>query len=198
MVEVVNLQAKGYKSYVNYTKPNKTVYEAPVKLNPHVNELNKNNQSLFQVLNPLEEVKHEQLSPKENKKVNKWLKTLTLSASSFLIALPVSAQEKIAKVEPEVSTVLSELPSQADLMEIARWAIGYSTVAIVAGGVVWIVATRVLQFPAIKKYRDMALEIATNTIKGITEALLIPTLVAIIIGVTVLLFGGIGVFSLPL
>ena len=188
---LVNLQAKDCKNYVNYTKPSKTVYRTS-------NELNKNEQPLFQILNPHQEVKHENLSSKQSKKINKWLKSLTLSASSFLIALPVSAQEKIGKIEPEVSTVISELPSQTDLVTIAQWAIGYTTVAIVASGVVWIVATRVLQFPAIKKYRDMALEIATNTIKGITEALLIPTLIAIIIGTVVLLFGGIGAFSLPL
>lgn len=183
---LVNLQTKDCKSYVNYTKPSKTISD----------NVNKNNKILFQPLNPIQEVKHPDLNLKQNKKVNKWIKSLTLSASSFLIALPVSAQE--VATQAQTSTVLAELPSQADLVEIARWAIGYSTVAIVAFGVVWIVATRVLQFPAIKKYRDMALDIATNTIKGITEALLIPTLVAIIIGVTVLLFGGIGVFSLPL
>ena len=187
---LVKLQAKDSKSYVNYTKPNKVVYQS--------HELKNNSKAVFQILNPLQEVKHNQLNPKENKKVNKWLKSLTLSASSFLIAIPVSAQEKIAKIEPEAVTVLADLPSHKDMIEIAQWAIGFSTVAIVAGGVVWIVATRVLQFPAIKKYRDMALEIATNTIKGITEAILIPTLIAIIIGTAVLLFGGIGAFQLPL
>lgn len=183
---LVKLQTKDYKSYVNYTKPSKVI----------VDSVNKNDKMLFRLLNPLQEVKHESLNHNQNKKINKWIKSLTLSASSFLVAIPVSAQEVATQVQ--TSTVLTELPSQADLVEIARWAIGYSTVAIVAFGVVWIVATRVLQFPAIKKYREMALEIATNTIKGITEALLIPTLVAIIVGVTILLFGGIGAFSLPL
>lgn len=180
---LVKLQAKECKTFVTYKKPNKTIYDNSI-------ELNKNNKEVFQILNPHQEVKHENLNLKQNKKINQWIKSLMLSASSFLVAIPVSAQG--------TSSVIADLPSQTDLMEIAQWAIGYSTKSIVLFGVVWIVVTRVLQFPAIKKYRDMALEIATNTIKGITEAILIPTLIAIIIGISVLLFGDIGIFHLPL
>lgn len=185
---LIKVRGKECKSYVKYQKQNKIIYDDSLSL--RINNNSNDNISVFQKQNLQKEVNYQNLSLKGKKKVNKWIKSLTLSASSFLVAIPVSAQE--------VVSATADLPSHADLLAIAQWAIGYSTIAIVAGGVVWIVVTRILQFPAIEKYRKMALEIATNTIKGITEALLIPTLVGIIIGVAILLFGGIGVFNLPL
>lgn len=151
---------------------------------------NLNKITVFQNENLQQEVKKFPVTNKlEKKKLKKLIQTVQASASSLLVAIPVSAQE--------VESVTKDLPTQSELLAIAQWAIIYSTVAIISGGCVWVVLTRVLKFPAIEKYNKKALDIAVNTIKGITEALLIPTIIGIIVGVSFLLFGGIPVFNLP-
>lgn len=145
--------------------------------------------TVFHKENLQQEVKKLNASQREKKKLKRLVQTVQASASSFVIAIPVSAQE--------VGSATKDLPTQEQLLEIAQWAITYATTAIVVAGCVWIVVSRVLHFLPVEKYKKMALDIATNTIKGITEALLIPTIIGIIVGVSFLLFGGVPVFNLP-
>mgnify|MGYP005750564019 CR=1 FL=1 len=178
----VNLTTKNSKSYVDYIQPTKEIY--------NVGKNETSNISVFHKENIQQEVEKLKVKDqKEKRRLKKLIQVAQASTSSFIVAIPVSAQT------PEVA---KELPPPEQLMELAQWAIGYATISIIAAGIIWVVITRVLHFLPIEKYKKMALDIATNTIKGITEALLIPTIIGIIIGIAFLLFGGIPVFNLPL
>lgn len=172
---------------MDYHKPTKEVLHTEF----NIKTKDSNDAKVFTIENLQQEVKKSKLPLKEKSKLNKMLKTLTASASTFIVAIPVSAQETTAKVT-------EELPSTIELAEMGQWLIGYTTIVIIVAGIVWVVASRVLHFFPVEKYRKMALDIAQGTLKGITEALTLPTIFLIIIGIAYLLFGGFASFNLPL
>ncbi len=185
----INLQARKSESCVKHTKPNKTFYVENNNIAKTNNKVEtKNKTMVFQKENLTEEVINKHLHNKKDKlKLKQFLRTIQMSASSFIVAMPVSAQIQV-----------KDLPSQSELVEFGQWIIQYASGTIIIGGIAWIAITRVLKFFPNERYKQLALDIAVNTVKGITEALLLPTIIGIIVGLTHLLFGGIPVFNLPL
>jgi len=183
-----NLLAKSLKTYVHYQNPSKELLFGDV--GNHISKINdENTVKVFTKGSLKEEVKKLNPTQKEKKKFKKLMQAATTSASSLIIALPVSAQEN--------TDIIAELPSHEELIRIALWLIGYTTIATIVVGICWVVVTRILHYMPVEQYKKWALEIATGTIKGITEVLTLPTIIMIIIGVAVLLFGGIPGFNLP-
>lgn len=131
------------------------------------------------------------LRPQKRKRIIKTLQIIQMSSMLILGA------DQIAFAETPTTSLVEGLPEKEAILELVMWLIGVFTIGGVGIGVLWLLATRLLYFHPEKKKHAMVLTLGMNAIKGITEIILAPTIVGIILVVSYLLLGKSPFFHLP-
>ena len=131
----------------------------------------------------------------KNKKV---LKTLAFTQVALLSALIISDPSIVLATDVvEVnSSIMSELPTPAEVDAFTQWAIGTVTkLGVSAGGIVSMIACGLYFHPDPTKSKK-AMEMISNAFKGVTNIILIPTIMAIIFLTAQYLLGDLPFFHL--
>lgn len=133
-------------------------------------------------------------------KKKKFLKTLVATQVACLSILALTSPTFAMANEVVVTNndLMAELPSPQAVDEFTQWAIRTVTKLGVAAGIVVALMSSWLYFHPDPNKSKKAIEMIGNSIKGITQILLIPTIVGIIILTAVLLLGDLPFFHLPL
>lgn len=174
------MQAKHLKSYVSYKNPNKVIQFRDIE----------SNQSDFLI----EEIRREVDSlPREQKRrLNTILKKMQIpSLSTLMVTIPtiVTAEEKSIAEQ-------TGLPEPDAIMEFIQMLISYATIIGIGMGVLTLLFGAILYY--IPKKKGKAIEVTQNGIRGITQILMVPMLVTILLLAASLLLGTSPNFHLPL
>jgi len=182
------MTARSLDSEVKYQNPNKVINYGTFN-----NKLDGKTDVNFIKEIMKKEVKH--LPFYKNKKV---LKTLAFTQVALLSALIISEPSlALATDVMEVnSSLMSELPTPAEVDAFTQWAISTTTkLGVSAGGIVSIIACGLYFHPDPTKSKK-AMEMIANAFKGVTNIILIPTIMAIIFLTAQYLLGDLPFFHL--
>jgi hypothetical protein len=167
---------------VNYTQPNKVIQFGDID----------SNQSDFLIEEIRKEV--EQLPREQRRVVKKFLKNVKVKITS-LSALMVATPTLVGAEERSIAAQTG-LPEPEAIMEFIQMLISYATILGIGAGVLCLLFGAILYY--IPKKKGKAIEVTSNGIRGITQILMVPTLVMILLLTASLLLGTSPNFHLPL
>ncbi|MET3505582.1 hypothetical protein ABMB67_001671 [Halalkalibacter oceani] len=119
--------------------------------------------------------------------------TIPLLLSTTAITKPIKAS-----AEEKSVAEITGLPTSTELMEVVKMLIDYSVIIGIGIGALVLLITRLYYYHPNEKYHKKAMESASNSIKGMTQILITPTVIIILLTVAKLLLGGLPNFQLPL
>ncbi|MFK3936659.1 hypothetical protein ACI2JA_03965 [Alkalihalobacillus sp. NPDC078783] len=96
------------------------------------------------------------------------------------------------------ASTVTGLPTQVETAQVVIEVTQFLSMLGLGVGVVWLIATRLYYFHPKRRESEKAMETASNSIKGITQILAIPSIVWIIVNLANLLLGSSTNFQLPM
>ncbi len=168
-------------------------------LNKKINMSNSVEEKMKKEVNFIKQKINEEVKPLPFYKKKKFLKTLVSTQVALLSILALTSPTLAATAEAVVTnaSLMEELPSPEQVDEFTQWAISTVTKLGVAAGIIVAMLASTLYFHPDPNKVKKAMEMIGNAIKGITQILLIPTIVGIIIITAMYLLGDLPFFHLP-
>lgn len=90
---------------------------------------------------------------------------------------------------PASAAVTTGLPDPSQIGSILNEVIQFVSISGVGIGLVWLIGSRLYYLHPSKRESQKAMDIASNSIKGITQILVMPTIIGILITLATLLLG---------